>query len=636
MPASQVMHKFKHGALHSGSKKGPLVKSRQQAIAIMMSEKRAESKHGGKYPEKRQAGGPVGVANRMTPTQRVYDAFSALHPADLGRAEPVPSDDAALWPLMRSRWLWDAAKAVKAGGPGASFTPRGPWSRQVGGGIRPLPTDTGPDYWQPVMADEEMRRPGPRVIPGEGGGSVVLPMPPRAAPQAARAGIPPISEAEHALNEPVSVGESAPQMLPRIDPATYERYKHLRDLRWAVPPEDVERVFPRGRQVGGSIFQQRPPIPTGQIAGSAQIPDRFNMVQSRQSGGRDLDRRAQPVLRVLPTNTPPYIAADEWPPWGYAPGPGGRGFALPPLSPGIPGERLRQAGGGTQSNAAEMQRILDLIRMQNLFNYYVPKRQVGGGIGYRPGMPMPGPMIGAPGGTALGAGTPMSAAPFTNMPPPGVAPYMGVGPNPNLTAGIAGNPALGQQAMLRQMGGGVGGINIAKGMPTTSPMVRSEARNLMHGPILSAVPGRTDAHKGKVASGSYVIPADIVSGRGQGNSLAGMGALGKMFKMGPYGSGAAGGPKPGRSMPKGMPFAKPWKGQVGGAPTHTPGRLVPVNLSGGEMVIPPENVLETVRRITGDPNHTIDSSHDVLDKWVVNERAKHRKTLGKLPGPVKD
>jgi hypothetical protein len=35
-----VMHEFKHGTLHSGSKKGPKVKSRQQAIAIAMSEAR--------------------------------------------------------------------------------------------------------------------------------------------------------------------------------------------------------------------------------------------------------------------------------------------------------------------------------------------------------------------------------------------------------------------------------------------------------------------------------------------------------------------------------------------------------------------------------------------------------------------
>lgn len=35
------MHKFKHGGLHSGSKHGPEVKNRKQAIAIMLSEKRA-------------------------------------------------------------------------------------------------------------------------------------------------------------------------------------------------------------------------------------------------------------------------------------------------------------------------------------------------------------------------------------------------------------------------------------------------------------------------------------------------------------------------------------------------------------------------------------------------------------------
>ena len=32
------MHKFKTGTMHSGSKKGPKVKSRRQAIAIALSE----------------------------------------------------------------------------------------------------------------------------------------------------------------------------------------------------------------------------------------------------------------------------------------------------------------------------------------------------------------------------------------------------------------------------------------------------------------------------------------------------------------------------------------------------------------------------------------------------------------------
>lgn len=45
MPWNEVMGKFSKGKLHSGSKKGPIVKSRQQAIAIMLSEKRKASEN---------------------------------------------------------------------------------------------------------------------------------------------------------------------------------------------------------------------------------------------------------------------------------------------------------------------------------------------------------------------------------------------------------------------------------------------------------------------------------------------------------------------------------------------------------------------------------------------------------------
>ena len=39
-----VMKEFKAGKLHSGSKKGPKVKSRKQAIAIALSEERKRKK----------------------------------------------------------------------------------------------------------------------------------------------------------------------------------------------------------------------------------------------------------------------------------------------------------------------------------------------------------------------------------------------------------------------------------------------------------------------------------------------------------------------------------------------------------------------------------------------------------------
>ena len=56
MPYDQVFPKFAAGTLHSGSKKGPLVKNRKQAIAIEISEK-AKAK-GGKteYKPKKKGG----------------------------------------------------------------------------------------------------------------------------------------------------------------------------------------------------------------------------------------------------------------------------------------------------------------------------------------------------------------------------------------------------------------------------------------------------------------------------------------------------------------------------------------------------------------------------------------------------
>lgn len=42
----KVMGEYKRGTLHSGSKKGPKVKSRKQAVAIALSEQRHTRKRG--------------------------------------------------------------------------------------------------------------------------------------------------------------------------------------------------------------------------------------------------------------------------------------------------------------------------------------------------------------------------------------------------------------------------------------------------------------------------------------------------------------------------------------------------------------------------------------------------------------
>jgi len=79
MPSSEVMHKWKSGNLHSGSKSGPPVTSQKQAVAIMMSEKAKETAHGGHYPESHFQGGVVSKSSGL------HDASYAAGGSVLGR-----------------------------------------------------------------------------------------------------------------------------------------------------------------------------------------------------------------------------------------------------------------------------------------------------------------------------------------------------------------------------------------------------------------------------------------------------------------------------------------------------------------------------------------------------------------------
>ncbi len=49
------MHKFKHGTMHSGSKTGPVVKDRKQAIAISLHQS-GQSRKVGKRKNRRKRG----------------------------------------------------------------------------------------------------------------------------------------------------------------------------------------------------------------------------------------------------------------------------------------------------------------------------------------------------------------------------------------------------------------------------------------------------------------------------------------------------------------------------------------------------------------------------------------------------
>ena len=165
--------------------------------------------------------------------------------------------------------------------------------------------------------------------------------------------------------------------------------------------------------------------------------------------------------------------------------------------------------------------------------------------------------------------------------------------------------------------GGKGFRPLGHHPPTRKP---PHAPKIHVGPIHSPVAGRTDHLPMHVASGSYVIPADIISAMGEGNTMAGFKIARKMFSSKPY------------SQEK-QPYAESEQPYAAGKPygARASGGAAPVEIvaAGGEYVIEPEDV---TRLGGGD----IDHGHEILDHFVKGYRAKTIATLKKLPGPKKD
>src|ERR1017187_5366615 len=96
--------------------------------------------------------------------------------------------------------------------------------------------------------------------------------------------------------------------------------------------------------------------------------------------------------------------------------------------------------------------------------------------------------------------------------------------------------------------------------------------NMHHnGPIHSSVAGRTDHLPMTVHTGSYVLPADIISGMGEGNTIAGFKHARRMFGGQPYGGGAQ------PYNHEGGPY-----GMADGGGTHGDDSGVPIVAAGGE------------------------------------------------------
>ncbi len=148
------------------------------------------------------------------------------------------------------------------------------------------------------------------------------------------------------------------------------------------------------------------------------------------------------------------------------------------------------------------------------------------------------------------------------------------------------------------------------------------------GPIHSPVAGRTDHLPIHVLSGSYVIPADIISAMGQGNTMAGFKVAKDIFGQSFYGQQKAGAGAP-YGIAGAMPYGVSTPHRTGGGIGHHGDNLVPIIAAGGEYVIHPQDVVRL-------GHGSMDDGHTVLDHFVKGMRAKTIKTLQKLPGPKKD
>jgi hypothetical protein len=158
---------------------------------------------------------------------------------------------------------------------------------------------------------------------------------------------------------------------------------------------------------------------------------------------------------------------------------------------------------------------------------------------------------------------------------------------------------------------------------------RQAARQLHTGAVMSSVPGRVDAHKIRVPSGSYVLPAETVSGMGQGNTVAGLKRAHEIFGMGPYGTALQHVPHGRGQFPnvhQQKVFA--YGGYSEGGPREGDHfHPVDVDVSGGEYIIHPAAIIKEF----GSLKH----GHQILDHFVMRHRKQHIKILQNLPGPAK-
>lgn len=175
------------------------------------------------------------------------------------------------------------------------------------------------------------------------------------------------------------------------------------------------------------------------------------------------------------------------------------------------------------------------------------------------------------------------------------------------------------------------------GMLTTTTTEGPAMGKVHHGAIRSSVAGRTDHLPIHVPSGAYVIPADIISGMGEGNTDAGFKVAKNIFSVPLYGSSAKAPAYGAAPTPYGenpataydQKLTAPYDMDMPAKAAGGEADAAPIVAAGGEYVIHPDDV----RRIGGGD---LDAGHRELDRFVKMYRKHLIDTLKKLPGPKKD
>lgn len=180
---------------------------------------------------------------------------------------------------------------------------------------------------------------------------------------------------------------------------------------------------------------------------------------------------------------------------------------------------------------------------------------------------------------------------------------------------------------------------LGRALPLTGAPGQGANDHVYAGPLHSHVPGRTDKINLAVKPGSYVVPADVVSIIGEGNTLAGSVVLKAMFGgkaltgdvPAPQGSEGAHRMAPPHIDPMHGPhmgMKTPGLGEVhaeGGEVDPRTQGAIPVIVAGGEYIVDPEEI----KTKFGDLAH----GHQSLDHMVGEVRRREIQRLRTAPPP---